>query len=651
MKKSRKLIYTVCALSVCLMILMTIPTLLFNVVAFVLSSCVIFTVFLIIFLIWSNYEKNYCNMVDKVKNYLSENTKEIINFMPVPFVVLSSSNNIVFYNKKFSDEFFNGVAYIDDSIFSYFPDLNIKHLVTIGKEKIYRGDKIFDIYGFNSENFLVIYFMDITERKTLKKLLVENQPCVGFVTFDNKEELKQSMSEEAWPMISITVENMLFQWINGVKGIIKKVSDGKYFVIFEEKYLRKFISEKFKIVDKVHGAKVDSHKYSTISIGIGRGAETLSEAKIWAKSALSMALGRGGDQVAIKNKDSYEFFGGTSQAFEKRSKVRARVMAMALKEKIDLSDKIFVMGHKFSDFDSVGAATGIWDYCSKFKKKSSYVILDKTTSLAGMSIDHLEKNNLSDKIFIAPDEAYSIITEDSLLIIVDTHSTKFLESEDVYNKCKNIVVIDHHRLSVDKITNATIFFHEPFASSACEMVTELLQYMGDKQLKKCEAECLLAGIMLDTKNFSLKTGIRTFEAAAYLKKKGADNTETKKMFASSMETYKLKCHIIESAYVVGDCAIAVLDKTEKNTRIPCSQAADELLDIKNVKASFVLFSDRDKINVSARSLGEVNVQVIMEKLGGGGHQTMAAAQISNMTLDEVKEKLTQIISQITENKN
>ena len=433
-------------------------------------------------------------------------------------------------------------------------------------------------------------------------------------------------------------------WIKEAKGIFRKLSDEKYFVVFKEKYLKNFADNKFNIIDKIHDFKIDEHRYATVSIGISRGEESLSEAAVEAKNALNMSLGRGGDQVTIKKKNYYEFFGGTSQGLEKRSKVKTRVVAMALLEKIQESDTVFIMGHKYSDFDSVGSAVALWSVCTRVKKKKAYVVIDKEQSLARSAIDHIEKFS-SDKMFVSPSQAISFVTPKSMLIVVDTHSIKFLESADLYSKVKNVAVIDHHRMAIDKIDNAAVFFHEPFASSACEMVAEMVQYMFDGHLKKSEAECLLAGIMLDTKNFTLKTGIRTFEAAAYLKKKGAESIEVKRMFSSSIDMYRLKYNVIANSHVFDSFVISRLEKAdiEDNARVACSQAADELLNLKNIKASFVLFKSDGKINVSARSLGNVNVQLIMEELGGGGHQTMAAAQVAYSSFDEVEEKLVKII--------
>jgi c-di-AMP phosphodiesterase-like protein len=350
-------------------------------------------------------------------------------------------------------------------------------------------------------------------------------------------------------------------------------------------------------------------------------------------------LEHGGDRMDVRNNNLYEFFNGKSQGTGKYDDRRAKAVADKLVEEIKSSDKVFIMGHKFSDFDSVGAAAGLWSTCARVINKRAYIVVDKSQSLAGPAIRHLEEINLSE-MFISPEQAKSLVTENSFLIVVDTHFLKSIESVAVYKMIKRVAVIDHHCITANKIKNALIFYHEPHASSACEMVTEIVRHMGDEGIGKAEAECLLAGIMLDTKNFSLGSSAQTFEVAAYLKRKGADNAEVKKMFANSMSAYKIKCRIIENAYITADgCAIARLNEREKNARVPCAQAADELLNVKNVRASFVIFPDEDGVSISARSFGDVNVQAIMEALGGGGHQTMAAAHIPNIDFEKAEKKL------------
>lgn len=600
-------------------------------------------------LLVKNYESYVFKISDDIKDILGEDSQNLINSVPTPIVVLSSDtpNNLVFYNSKFKENFIDKVNYSE--FVNRYGEI-FREIIKKNTGSVIFGGRNFKVLSEKNKDFVILYFIDNTEFKNLKKKYSDTRPCVGFVVFDNRDELYRYADDEQNSQILVAVEGMLRDWMAKSQGIFKKLSGGKYFVVFEEKYLKQFISEKFKIIDKIHSAQIDEHRYATVSIGISRGAENLFKAKNEAARALDMALGRGGDQVAVKGKSSYEFFGGASQGLEKRSKVRTRVVASMLSERIDSCDCVFIMGHKYSDFDSVGAAVALWSICTRIKNKKSFVVINKKESMASSAIEYLERLD-SDKIFISPTQAQTMITDKSLLIVVDTHSLNFLENNDVYLMSKNIAVIDHHRLTVNKVENAMIFYHEPSASSVCEMVTELVQYIGDKCLEKSEAECLLAGITLDTKNFTLKAGVRTFEAAAYLRKKGADISEVKQMFAGSIENYKLKCRIIENARIIENCAVARLDEFNKGSRMACAQAADELLNVKNIKASFVLFPNNDKINISARSLGEINVQTIMEKLGGGGHQTMAATQIEGMNMEQVEKKLIDIIKSNIINKN
>ncbi len=658
MNRKKFSVYGVFSVVSILLFIMSVSVFIFNPVLALINTAITLILVLIGFAVLKNYDGYLKNISDNVKKFIDSDFSNILDGMPTPIAVVEKNNlgNMVFCNSEFKNVFINNtfefslnsvisIKALSDFVNSAFrnSDYSNEHI------RISYNNKKFKIYIKAINNFVVLYFTDDTEYRELRKKYIDSRPCVGFVLFDNKEELKRYSTDEQNSQIAISVENMLREWMNGINGILKKLNDEKYFIIFEEKFLKQFIDDKFKIIDKIHNAKIDEHRFATVSIGISRGEENLEKSKDEAKSALNMSLGRGGDQVTIKNKNSYEFFGGTSQGIEKRSKVKTRVVAMNLLEKIQNSDSVFIMGHKYSDFDSIGAAAAIWSICSKLKKKASYIVVNKAQSLANSAINYLEKT-VSENMFISTSQAKNLIMPNSLLIIVDTHSLNFLESSHLYSKINRVAVIDHHRLAVDKISNAEIFFHEPFASSTCEMVSELIQYMGDKCLKKPEFECLLAGIMLDTKNFTLKSGVRTFEAAAYLKRRGADNSKVKKIFASSFDSYKLKCRIIENTKIIENCAISrfeekLSESIKKNIRISCSQAADELLNLQDVKASFVIFESDNKVNISARSFGEVNVQVIMELLGGGGHQTMAAAQISDMSFDAVEKKLIEIIKE------
>ena len=473
---------------------------------------------------------------------------------------------------------------------------------------------------------------------------VDSRPAVATIMFDNREELLKDASDGQGTQLVAMVEKTLQKWVSSTSGFYKKLSGGRYLMVMEERHLRRFVEEKFSILDAIRNIKLDEHRYATISIGVGRGGKSLAEDENWSRKALDMALGRGGDQVAIKNGNTFEFFGGVSKGVERHDKVRSRVIALTLADNIKNSDCVFVMGHQFSDLDSVGASIGLWSAITKGQEKPCYVVLNREQTLAGALVETVEKAG-NTGMFLSPREALSLITDRSLLIIVDTHSESFVESRDLYKYSKRTVVIDHHRMMVKHIENAIIFYHEPYASSASEMVTELVQYLGENAIGRLEADALLAGITLDTKNFVLKTGVRTFEAAAFLRRKGADTVEVKRLFSNSIDTYRAKYQLVSNAEIYNSCAVTAADEDCPDIRIASAQAADELLGVQGVNASFVLYSSAGTVNISARSLGAVNVQVVMEKLGGGGHQTMAGAQLKDTTVTAVRERLIEILNE------
>ena len=334
-----------------------------------------------------------------------------------------------------------------------------------------------------------------------------------------------------------------------------------------------------------------------------------------------------------------------SKGVEKRDKVRTRVIAATLSDHIKESENVLIMGHRFSDLDSMGAAVGLWSAITKALHKPAFVVVDRQQTLAGQIVERIDANSGDRVVFLSPMDAMEQLSPRTLLIVVDTHSPDFVESRELLNHVSRVVVIDHHRLMVKRIDNAIVFYHEPYASSASEMVAELVQYIGDSTLTQHEAEALLAGIMLDTKSFVLKTGVRTFEAAAYLRRRGADTVEVKRMFADSIDSYKAKYKIVSGAEIQQNCAIACADKEFPDIRVVSSQAADELLSIRGVKASFVIYPTGNVMNISARSLGDINVQLVMEVLGGGGHLTMAATQLPNLTIEQARTKLVAAIKE------
>ena len=424
----------------------------------------------------------------------------------------------------------------------------------------------------------------------------------------------------------------------------KKITNNRYMIIFRDADIDHMVNQRFPILRDIRSIGTARH-IATISVGLCRGSKTVRESELNARKALEMALGRGGDQVAIIRDNTYEFFGGTAAAAEKVSKVRMRVIANAISRAVADADKVYVMGHRFSDLDCVGAAIGMQCIMDKTFKKYSKVVINRETSMAQQLIEYTDERLESD-IYTTPEEALRGITPKSLLIIVDTHLATSLESRELYERAKKIVVIDHHRKAVNYINNALVFCHEPSASSACEMCCEIISYLDDKPLGYIQADALLSGIMLDTKNFVLKTGVRTFEAAAYLRRKGANTLTVKELFSGSIDTYREKVDIVVRSEVHRGCAISTSDKITDDIRLASAQAADEMLTLKGIVASFVIFGDHKKINISARSYGRINVQLIMEKLGVGGHQTMAATQIYNSSIEESRRLLLEAIDAV-----
>ncbi len=571
--------------------------------------------------------------------------KESMSQISLPVVVVGEKGDIVWYNIPFYNKVCSKRECIGESITQFTSGMRVSQLLNRkGVDVAYR-EKRYTVFGMTSKEATILYFIEDTYYKETAFEYEESRPCVALAMFDNREELARDSTDSQDAQIVAAVERTIQDWAAKTTGFYKKLSGGRYMVMMEERHLRAFIEKKFQILDQIRNIKLDERRYATISIGVGRGGKTMKECEAWARNALEMALGRGGDQVAIKQGDSYEFFGGMSKGVEKRDKVRTRVIASTLSDHIKDSDYVFIMGHQFSDLDSVGASVGMWSAVTKGQERPASVVINREQSLAASLIESIDKSG-NGGMFITPAQAENMLTDHSLLIIVDTHSPSFVESSSLYQKSKRVVVIDHHRMMVNHIEGAVVFYHEPYASSASEMVTELTQYLGENALNRLEAEALLAGIMLDTKNFVLKTGVRTFEAAAYLRRKGADTVEVKRLFSDSIDTYKAKYQMVSGAEIFNSCAIASADESCADIRVASAQAADELLGIQGVNASFVMYPAGGGINISARSLGSVNVQVIMEALGGGGHQTMAGAQLPDVTMEEAREKLVGLISDL-----
>ncbi len=597
-----------------------------------------------------NLQKYLKKVSDSTLRSLEGSDAGSISRINVAAVILGENNEIIAANSMFEKIIGEDDNPIGKSIEEYLINRNLITLFEDNGTDTILAEKWFVAFGVRAGKGSVVYFVDNNEYKRNSDEYIETRPVVAIVAFDNREEIERDNEEGEASRITVLVERVIAKWVSSTTGFYKKISGGRYLVVTEERFVKKFIEEKFKVLEDVREIQINDRMNATVSIGVGRGGSTVKECELWARQALDMALGRGGDQAAVKKNETYQFFGGVSKGVEKRDKVRTRVIATTLANHISNSSNVIIMGHRFSDLDSVGACIGMWSAVVKGLHRNAYIVLDRQQTLAKPLVSSFERSGF-DSIFKTEAEAFDILDDHSLLIIVDTHSPSFVESKAIYERCKRVVVIDHHRMMVNHIDNALVFYHEPYASSACEMTAELVQYLGDCQLSRLESEALLSGIMLDTKNFVLRTGVRTFEAAAFLKSSGADTVEVKRLFSNSIDTYKVKYKLVSEAEIFNYCAIACADSINvPDIRIASAQAADELLSIENVKASFVMYKTNKTINISARSLGDLNVQVIMEAMGGGGHLTMAACQLEDVTMAQAREKLVSIISELEINK-
>ena len=587
--------------------------------------------------------KELFRYLQKLTSTMGSAEREVLATFPLPMVVLGENGHIVFYNALFRERVLGNRDAFQVPFRRVLPDHAPDTLV--GKATPVKvGSRQFTVYGGKAsveDGMYMLYFIDDTVLKLTAEEYQLSRPAVGLIVLDNMDELMQYAKESERAQLAVQIETLLERWMGMTTGFIRKIGSDRFLIVMEERHLVEMIDNRFPVLDEVRSVTVGERMSATLSIGIGRGGDTLRECEEMARQALDMALGRGGDQAAIKSRAGYEFYGGVSKSVEKRTRVRSRIIASALAELIDGSENVLIMGHKAADLDCLGAAVGLTRMVKTHNKPVS-IVLNRETSLSGALTKRMDENGMG-KLLLSPEAALTAVTRRTLLIVVDTHRPDFLESRELYQMCKAVVVIDHHRKMVDYIDNAVIFFHEPAASSASEMVAELLEYTDDSSLTRFEAEAILSGIMLDTKNFILRTGVRTFEAAAYLRRKGADTVEVRKLFSSSIDTYQKKAALVSGAQVYKSCAISASDGSGPHMRICSAQAADELLTLKGVKASFVVYRSGTAILMSGRSLGEINVQVILEALGGGGNSATAGGRIENGDILDVRERLTQAI--------
>lgn len=626
---------------------LVIATFFVDIRLFYVELAVVLVAFIFIIVRIVGIQKDLHLYLQQLGNTLTTAQKSSLVEFPIPVMVSMQGNEIAWYNNIFRDKVAKGKDMIGIAVTDIIKDPENPKLRTDDGAYLNYDGRSYRVFRCEAEEdghvISMYYFVDQTTLISIAKEYELTRPSVMLIVIDNYEELLQNAKDSEKVQVISEIERAIENFIGDTAGLLRKLEKDKFVAVVEERYMRRIIDSKFDILDKVRSIVAGDRMPATLSIGIGRDGDSLSEAENMAKQALDMALGRGGDQAALKTQKGFEFYGGVSKGIEKRTKVKTRIVASALSELIENSDSVVLMGHQFSDLDCVGAAIGL---CRVIRNmgKTAVVAIHREKSLATPLVDRMIEKGSGD-MFAEPEKIMETVTKKTLLIIVDTHIQHFLESQELYQACKSVVVIDHHRKMVGHIDNAVIFYHEPYSSSASEMVSELVQYLGDQNaIGKLEAEALLAGIMLDTKNFVMKTGVRTFEAAAYLRRLGADTVEVRKLFSDSMEAYQKKARVVAGAEVYCGCAIACISGPyDEDMRIVAPQAADELLGINDVVASFVAYETDKGISFSARSMGAMNVQLVMERLGGGGHLTMAGAQINTTSMEDARQMLLEAI--------
>lgn len=565
--------------------------------------------------------------------------------LAIPAAVVNAER-LIWYNDAFLQEILQGQEAAGALLEKAVPGLVADDYLDGRGQCIALADKQYTVFGSTDAacgEATVLYLVEDTALKWKAAEYEATRPAVLYILLDTYDELKRDLRTADLGRITGAVQDAVLAYITGNSGgFVIRVSSEKYLAVVEERHLAKMIENRFSILDTVRGLDAELG-LTTLSIGVSRGADSFAAAEEAALRALDMALGRGGDQAAVRDKDGYTFFGGVSHSVEKRSRVKARVIAASLAETIAASDNVVIMGHRMSDMDCLGAAMGMLRIC-KTLEKPACIAINKNRTLAGSMLRRFEAEGLGEEL-VAPESLLSAVGKNTLLVIVDTHVPGMLESRELFEAIPRRVVIDHHRKMVGFIDDALIFYLETYASSACELVTELLPYLVKRTdgMQPAEAEALLAGIMLDTRDFTVHTGVRTFEAAGALRRLGAQTANVKQLFAGTLDAYTHKARIVSAARVYRGCAVAVSADLPENMRVVIPQAANDLLGIEGVHASFVAVLMGDTVNISARSMGGVNVQVIMEKMRGGGHLMMAGTQLKGVSLEEAQVMLKQAI--------
>ncbi len=600
------------------------------------------------------HRKGVNNFLSVLTDELHNDVKEVLGGRLIPLAIIGHDGVILWSNDGFS-EIVETYATRKAHITELIPEFDLCQCLNTVPGTFYRIEHLGRTYLIDvsssqtdGEKYYALHFKDCTEYETLKHKYNSEKFVCATIIVDNYEDIMMDVSNADKPKVSAAIEEILNIWAQSVNGILKKYEKDKFTFYFSNEGLESFVKYKFDILEKIREIAVGNRLSPTLSIGIGCGGENMIQNETYAYNALDMALGRGGDQAIIKNGEKYSFFGGKTQETEKRTKVKARVVAEAIKQLLMENDEILIMGHKHADCDSFGAAMGLYR-AVKAHGKSCKIVMENYNNTVAKMLDSFTEDEYEDLII---NKAYAneIISRRTLVFVVDTHVNSMVEEPSLLDVSKNIIIIDHHRRNADFIHNPLISYHEPYASSASELVTEIIQYMGDKvRLSKKEAEALYAGIYLDTKNFTFKTGVRTFEAASFLKKLGVDTISVKKLFQIDINTFIKKWGIMESAVTYKhSISIAKCTRNDVDMQTIVAQAADELLSVSDIICSFVLCDMGGNVFISARSLGTYNIQIIMEKLGGGGHLTSAATTLSGVDLDTAEGMLKKAIDEYLE---
>ncbi|MDR5658880.1 DHH family phosphoesterase [Serpentinicella sp. ANB-PHB4] len=639
-------------------IYLIITTLLTGIIAYYNPMISIGGIFLLAYLIYYNLKitnirrEEWTRYIEDLSSDIDSATKQAILNLPMPLTIVEIDGTITWYNPKFLE-----VVQINDllekNIEKIVQNFNLRKIIRQKEtETIIINDRCFRVLHniiklpkeHSSSYIIMLYWVETTEYEALKSKYEQEKVAVASIHIDNYDEVMQNTEEAFQPLVIAEIDHRINLWVNKYEGVIRKHAKDKFLVIFESASLDKLENKKIDILDEIRDINMGNKIPITLSIGIGAQGENLLQTFELSNTARDLALGRGGDQAAVKRKEKISFYGGKTKAVEKSTKVRARVISHALKQLIEQSENVFIMGHKYPDLDALGASLGIYR-AARNREREAFIVLNNSNPTIDCLFDRIKNEEAYLQNIIKEEEAMQKIGPASLLVVVDTHRPSFTEAPGLLEKTNKVVIIDHHRRGTEYIENTVLNYHETYASSTSELVTELLYYMDEKiNINPVEAEGLMAGIAVDTKNFTFKTGVRTFEAASMLRRAGADTTSVKQLFKDDLETVKLRAEVVKNAEIIRDTiAISTFKNDIDHAQLISAQAADELIGIRGVDASFVLGVKGENIVLSGRSMGEINVQVILEKLGGGGHMTVAGAQIKDISLTDARLKLQEVI--------